>query len=165
MKTVARRVSEVMAVAVAMAAAGLSLTAQTPAAGTPVGAPAGDNRAWYDPSRIFGVSPQAQTTPQQFGSENLAAPPPPPGQHASAAPPPPLDSITATVSDYSFNPYGKFMVVLENGQIWRQLQGDSGTAHFNKGEKNTVVIERGMLGSYNLTINDSVKTYKVERLK
>jgi len=133
-----------------------------PPAMTAAAPPPADNRSWYDPSRIFGVSPNAQTTPQQFGSENLAAPAPKPGEVAA---PQALDSITANVSDYSFNSSGHFILVLENGQIWRQLQGDTDRAHFDKHGTNTVTISRGMIGSYNLTIGDSVKTFKVERLK
>ncbi len=119
-----------------------------------------DNRPWYDPGRIVGLSPSAQTKPEQFGGENLAPPPPPPGQVAADQP---LDSIAATVSDYSFNPYGKFIVVLDNGQIWQQL--DSDIAHFIKGVKNSVTISRGMLGSYNLVVNDGSAMFKVRRLK
>jgi hypothetical protein len=142
--------------------------AQTPP--PPVAAPpaaAADNRPWYDTDRIFGVSPREQTTPQQFGGENLQAPPPPPGtpQTAANTPPPVIDSITATVTDYSFNPYDKFVVFLDNGQIWKQLESDTGTkARFEKGGKNVVVISRGFIGSYNITINDG-PVYKVTRVK
>jgi hypothetical protein len=134
-----------------------------PAAAAPV-----DNRPWYDPNRIFGVNPREQTTPEQFGGENLQAPPPPPGTPQSAAntPPPAIDSITATVTDYSFNPYDKFVVFLDNGQIWKQIESDSGgKARFLKGEKNTVTISRGFVGSYNLSVNDSSTVFKVTRVK
>jgi hypothetical protein len=146
------------------------VAATPPPAGTAPAAvaPPADNRPWYDPGRIFGVSPREQTTPQQFGGENLQAPPPPPGtpQTAANTPPPALDSITATVTDYSFNPYDKFVVFLDNGQIWKQLESDSGgKARFLKGEKNTVTISRGFIGSYNLTVNDSDAVFKVTRVK
>ena len=141
-----------------------------PAAEAPAAAaapPGGDSRPWYDPGRIFGVSPREQTTPEQFGGENLAPPPPPPGtpQTAANTPPPALDSITATVTDYSFNPYNKFVVFLDNGQIWKQLESDTGLkARFQKDGKNVVVISRGFVGSYNMTINDG-PAYKVARVK
>lgn len=140
--------------------------AEPPAAATTAPQTA-DNRPWYDPDRIFGVSPRQQTTPAQFGGENLAPPPPPPGtpQTAENTPPAALDSITATVTDYSFNPYGKFLVILDNGQIWQQLESDSGEAKFLKNGKNTVTISRGFIGSYNLVINDSAALFKVRRLK
>ena len=129
--------------------------------------PPEDSRAWYDPSRIFGVSPRQQTKPEQFGGEALDVPPPPPGTPATPqnTPPPALDSITAGVTDYSFNPYDKFLVILDNGQIWQQIQSDTGKATFDKHGKNTVTISRGFIGSYNLVVNDSSLLFKVRRLK
>ena len=62
-----------------------------PAAAPP--AAAADNRPWYDPGRILGVTPDAQTKPEQFGGENLAPPPPPPGQVAANQPPPDLSVL------------------------------------------------------------------------
>jgi hypothetical protein len=106
-----------------------------------------------------GVAPQ--TTPQQFGSERLAQPP---AQEAEKAKE--IDGITATLTEYAKNPFGKFIVFLDNGQVWRQLQGDSGEARFNRNPKdNKVTISRAIFGSYSMLLNDSVKTYKVERIK
>jgi hypothetical protein len=57
-------------------------------------------------------------------------------------------------------------VFLDNGQVWRQMQGDADRAHFRpKAKDNKVIISRGSLGSYNITINDSPKLYKVTRVK
>jgi len=136
--------------------------AQPPAAET------ADNRPWYSVDRIFGVAPRDQHTADQFGGENIAPPTPPPGAPATPAnmtPPPPLDSISAGVTEYSFTVYGKFIVILDNGQVWEQLQSDSGLAHFMKSGKNTVTISRGALGSYDLVINDASVLFKVKRLK
>jgi len=130
-----------------------------------------DNRPWYDPDRIFGTSPEQQTRPEQFGGENLkppAPPPPKPGEAAPPAPPPPpeaIDSISAKVTDFALNPYGRFVVFLDNGQIWQQLEGDTDRAYFNKAGGDTVVISRGLLGSYNLVINDKGIAFKVKRIK
>jgi hypothetical protein len=138
-----------------------------PAAAPAPPAATADNRPWYDPNRILGVNPREQTAPQQFGGENLQPPPPPPGTPRTAenTPPPVIESITATVTDYSFNPYDKFVVFLDNGQIWKQLEGDTGTkARFVKGGTNVVVVSRGFIGSYNMTINDG-PAYKVTRVK
>jgi len=106
-------------------------------------------------------SPSGQMTPAQFGSEALAPPPAAPGQAA----PEPLDSITATVDDFALNPFGRFTVFLDNGQIWKQLEGDTGKAYFSKNSKNRVAISRGMIGSYNLVINDHGNLFKVKRIK
>ena len=124
-----------------------------------------DNRAWYDPGRIFGTSPAQQTTPEQFGAEALAPPPAPPHKPGEPAPPQPIDSISAKVSDYAYNPYGRAVVFLDNGQIWQQILGDTDRPHFKKGETNTVVISRGALGSYNMVINGTGAAIKVHRIK
>jgi hypothetical protein len=105
--------------------------------------------------------PSQQTTPQQFGSENLPAAP-----TKEEEAPAELDSIAAGVTEYAFTPFGKFIVFLDNGQVWRQIQGDADHAIFRKVAKdNKVTIERGFIGSYNLTLNDSSRVYKVTRVK
>jgi len=122
------------------------------------------DESWFGLGSLFGGDsrpPAQQTTPQQFGSEALAPPPAAPGQ----ATPEPLDSITATVSDFAYNPYGRFTVFLENGQIWQQNQGDTDQAHFNKNSKDQVTISRGFIGSYNLVIAGHKGLYKVKRIK
>ncbi len=122
-----------------------------------------EQKSWFgfDLSGLFGASPEQQTTPQQFGSDKL------PETHAKeevAAQA--VDSITAGVTDYAYTPFGKFIVFLNNGQVWRQIEGDADHALFKKVAKdNKVTISRGFIGSYNLTINDSDKVYKVTRVK
>jgi hypothetical protein len=122
-----------------------------------------EQRSWFgfDLDGLFGSSPAQQTTPQQFGSDRLAS------THAkeetaAAA----VDSITAGVTDVAYTPFGRFIVFLENGQVWRQIEGDADHATFKKPAKdNKVTISRGFIGSYNLTINNSDKLFKVTRVK
>ena len=124
-------------------------------------------KSWFgfDVGGLFGTAPAQQTTPQQFGSDKLPAPPPPP-PGAEPAQPPVIDSITAGVTDYAIKPFGKFIVFLDNGQVWKQQEGDADHAHFEKNPKdNKVTISRGFIGSYNMTLNDSDKVYKVTRVK
>ncbi len=122
-----------------------------------------EQRSWFgfDLGSLFGAAPAQQSTPQQFGSDKL------PETHAkeevAAAT---VDSITAKVTDVAFTPFGKFIVFLDNGQVWRQIEGDADHAIFRKPAKsNTVTIGRGFIGSYNLTINDSARLFKVTRVK
>lgn len=122
-----------------------------------------EQRSWFgfDISGLFGASPSRQTTPQQFGSENLSATKEKVGKAEQE-----VDSITAGVTEYAYTPFGKFIVFLDNNQVWRQLQGDADRAIFRKVPRdNKVTISRGFIGSYNLTINDSSKVFKVERIK
>jgi hypothetical protein len=134
--------------------------AEGPRTGPPT---AEQQKSWFgfDFGDIFG-GPGQQTTPQQFGSEHLPAPPLKEGE-----PPPegPIDSITANVTDYALNPFGKFVVFLESGQVWKQIGGESDLANFKKSGGNIVLISRGMLGSYNMQINGSNRVFKVKRIK
>lgn len=147
-----------------------ALSAPSPAVASaqPAGPPTEEQqKSWFgfDIGNIFGTAPAQQTTPQQFGSDKLPAPPPPPPGTAPAQPPE-VDSISAGVTDYALNPFGKFIVFLDNGQVWKQIEGDSDHALFRKDPKdNKVTISRGFVGSYNLTLNDGNKIFKVTRVK
>ena len=103
----------------------------------------------------FGFSrPQPTTKPEDFGK------PPPeslPGE---------INEVTANVLEFAKNPRGKSVFILENGQVWRQLDSD-GTLVIDPPQGTTmkVTIERGALGSYNLTIAGRNGLIKVFRLK
>lgn len=109
-----------------------------------------------------GNAPPQQTSPDKFGADNLPRPEAPPPAAGAPAAPEQIDSISAKVTDYSINPFGKFIVFLDNGQVWKEMDVDK--AHFES-SGNTVMIERGAIGSYNMHINDSNKVYKVVRIK
>jgi hypothetical protein len=122
-----------------------------------------EQKSWFgfDLGNLFGAAPAQQTTPQQFGSDKL---PETLAKEQSAAVA--VDSITAGVTDFAYTPFGKFIVFLDNGQVWRQIEGDTDHAIFKKPAKsNKVKIGRGFIGSYNLTLNDSARVYKVTRVK
>jgi hypothetical protein len=122
-----------------------------------------EQSSWFgfNLSGLFGSSPEQQTTPQQFGQEKT------PDIHVKEdAAAQEIDSITAGVTNYAFTPFGKFIVFLDNGQVWQQIEGDAEHANFHKNPKdNKVTIERGFIGSYNLKVNDSDKVFKVTRMK
>lgn len=122
-----------------------------------------EQKSWFgfDLSGLFAASPEAQTTPDKFGSDRL-----PETKARTETVEAAVDSISAGVTEYAYTPFGKFIVFLDNGQVWRQIQGDSGHADFRTNPKdNKVTISRGFIGSYNLTINGSAKVFKVSRVK
>ncbi len=125
-----------------------------------------EQKNWFgfDLGSLLGTSPAQQTTPDKFGSEALQGSAPPPTAAGEPPPPEALERITAKVTEYSYTPFGKFVIFLDNGQIWRQVEGDSDKADFH-GSDISVTISRAALGSYSLTIGDSSKTYKVKRVK
>jgi hypothetical protein len=121
-----------------------------------------EQESWFgfDLGNLFGGGGEA-TTPEQFGKERT-----PEAQAAREAEEREVESISAGVREVSFTLSGHFIVFLDNGQVWRQLQGDSDRAHFKSDPKeNRVTISRGALGSYNLSINGSGKIFKVTRVK
>lgn len=123
-----------------------------------------EQKSWFgfDIGDLFGTSPATQTTPQQFGAENTAAV----KARQESQKPKQIESITAGVTEYAYTPFGKFIVFLDNGQVWRQIPGDSDHAYFaRKASDNTVRLSRGLLGSYQLQINGSERVYKVTRIK
>ena len=73
--------------------------------------------------------------------------------------------VVSRLVSYNFDHYGNFTVTLSNGQIWRQISGDTTYAHWNEIASNyTVVITRGALGSFNLRIQKSPGLFKVKRV-
>jgi hypothetical protein len=103
----------------------------------------------------FSRQQQAATKPEDFGK---SAP--------SPAPEEVLTEITAVVIEFATTPRGKAIFILDNGQVWRQLDADS-TVVLDPAAGTTmkVTIEQGALGSYNLTIEGRRSLIKVSRLK
>jgi hypothetical protein len=107
---------------------------------------------------LFGGGSNA-TTPEAFGKERTP-------KVQAAREHEEIESISSQLSEVSFTPFGQFIIFLANGQVWKQLQGDSARAHFrSKPTDNTVTISRGFLGSYNLSLNGSAEVFKVTRVK
>jgi hypothetical protein len=71
--------------------------------------------------------------------------------------------MVAGVASITFDPRGHFTVTLDNGQVWRQLEGDTGV--LQKAGISTVRISRGALGSYDLNVEGRNATYRVMRLR
>jgi hypothetical protein len=102
----------------------------------------------------FGFS-KAQTPPQTVDEYGKPAPPPPPEE---------VKGITANVVEYARTPRGLSVFILENGQIWKQSEGDT-TVVRDPPSPMKVTIENGFLGSYNLIIEGRNGLIKVTRLK
>lgn len=139
---------------------------QAAAAETPQQVAKEEGSSWFGLDHLFEGRPAPQVEPKQFGSDRL------PAQEQAKVMPPAiaaahdLESITATLTDFAFNHTDRFIVFLDNGQVWQQSDGDSDKAHFRtKPGDNTVIITRGMIGTYQLQIGTAKKIYKVTRIK
>lgn len=82
-----------------------------------------------------------------------------------AAPKSAVRHVTSRLATYSFDRYGIFTVTLSNGEVWRQIGGDTTYAHWKQPASTyTVDITRGALGSYNLRVRNGTGLFKVERI-
>ena len=96
------------------------------------------------------------TKPEEFGKPQ--PPVPVPGGE--------INQITSTVIEFATTPRGKALFVLENGQVWRQLDADdTRVLPPDPGKPMKVTIEIGFMESYNLLIEGRNALIKVRRLK
>ena len=100
----------------------------------------------------------------EFGAAPTQAVPPPVTARAPARP---LGSgkLVSNVTQYSFSQHGQFTVVLDNGEIWRQLDSDDGIARFKHSGANVVQISKGFWGSYDMKLNAANDVFKVTRVR
>jgi hypothetical protein len=78
----------------------------------------------------------------------------------------PARENASRMRSYSFDRYGIFTVTLENGEVWRQISGDSSFARWNEpAQRYAVRITRGVLGSYNLQVRNSPGLFKVRPVR
>jgi hypothetical protein len=127
-------------------------------------APKQEDSAWYDPTGWFGSDEKAAApgSPAAFGAERI-----PEGQAVAGEPPKPrpVNHVTANVTAVNYSANGRFVVTLDNGQVWRQIDGDSTVARFENNKRYAVTISRGLIGSYNLVIEGQTALFKVKRVK
>ena len=69
------------------------------------------------------------------------------------------------VADYRTIPYERLVVELENGQVWRQINGDVKKIRVNLSKNQTVDISESSLGGYQLRLNEMRRIIRVERIK
>ena len=104
---------------------------------------------------IAAAAPPVAAPPIGLGSERLP-------RTASAAPRR-AQELTAGIAGITYDARGRFTVTLDNGQVWRQLEGD--TAVLQGARNSTVRISRGALDSYDLNVVGRNASYRVLRLQ
>jgi len=103
----------------------------------------------------FGLSRPA-TKAEEFGK-----PPAPP-----QAGPKEITEISAGVIEMAKNAYGRALFVLDNGQVWKQIDGDQSNVDEPKsGQPMKVTIEKALFGSYALKVEGRRGIVKVRRVK
>jgi hypothetical protein len=77
-----------------------------------------------------------------------------------------ITEISSNVIEFAKTPFGKAVFILANGQVWRQLDADNTNVLAPQvGQTMKVLIEKGWLNSYNLTIEGRNGLIKVTRLQ
>ena len=72
------------------------------------------------------------------------------------------EQISAVVTDIAHRPYGEFVVLLDNGQIWEQKHRDN---RFRIDVGDSVTISKGFVSGFRLSAGDRNNSVQVERLK
>ena len=131
-----------------------SLPASAPVAAAGLPAPPTPRKSGGWVSDIFGGGDAATVPQQQFGMSTPAS--------ASKK----VDRVTSRMAAYSFDKYGIFTATLANGQVWRQVSGDTNYAHWRKpAESYLVNISRGWMGSYKFEVKDNAGMFRVRRIR
>lgn len=132
----------------------------------------GEDRQWLD---CYYAAAQAMRTALHLQPAPQARPvtPLPQGKakvtaefgRETAAPVISVSHVQSRMTSYKFNALGTFTVTLENGQVWRQVDGDTDHAHWKKPAASYVVsITSGFLKSYNFQVQGLPGLYKVLRI-
>jgi hypothetical protein len=131
------------------------------------------DRAWLDcyyasaaPMRSeLGLTPAPQVASAPAPLPVAPAPPPPDRFGLKALPATHGDYVATHMASYRFDRNRIFTVTLTNGQTWRQVSGDTHTAHWTRPAGSYAVkITRGSFSSFNFQIEGSPEIYKVDRV-
>ncbi|MGS2719461.1 hypothetical protein [Paraglaciecola aestuariivivens] len=83
------------------------------------------------------------------------------GYEHTQAPKGMLEKLSLPVSKVNKTPFGRMVITLENGQVWRQ--SDKVRLKIKPGQN--VTIERGVLGSFFMSTDQVKKSIRVKRVK
>ena len=111
---------------------------------------------------------QAREAPGRVDGFGLSAPEPVTRveDFGKPASPPEITQITATVLELARTARGRSIFILDNGQVWRQLDGDdTDVGEPRPGKTMKVAIAAGFLGNFNLTIEGRNGSIRVRRVK
>jgi hypothetical protein len=75
--------------------------------------------------------------------------------------------LRAIATSITTSKSGKYIIVLENGQVWRQIPGDTNKLRVRRGAESgqEVVIKRRSLGAHALLLSNSKLSILVRRVK
>lgn len=102
---------------------------------------------------IGGLTKQART-PEEFGLDDEP-------EEAEI-----VTEITGNISDFRISGTGRIIVLLDNGQIWQQIQGDTTRLQERIMARQTSAnIETAAMGTYLMRLSPSEKSIRVRRIQ
>lgn len=121
----------------------------------------GKDAATTAPAPTPTPAPVAKTAPQGIGADQVIAATESKEEKAQK-----LEKATGLqVSRYDTVPYEKLQVTLENGQIWRQITGDTQKIRIDLKRNQTVDITESSLSGYKMQLNEMRRSVRVERVR
>lgn len=76
-----------------------------------------------------------------------------------------VQSEESIVADFAYNQNDKLIIVLSNGQVWKQRTGDSVDVFLKTGDSPRVVVREGAVSGYRMNFPDLNKTIIVSRIQ
>ena len=118
-------------------------------------------RAAREPSRAA-VNPAAEPAPVEgIGADQVRL-----RKQSAADIEASLESASGLrVARYREVPYRRLQIELENGQVWRQIAGDTQRLRVDLERNQTVDIDESRISGYKLRLNEIKRTIRVERIR
>jgi hypothetical protein len=76
-----------------------------------------------------------------------------------------LQREESIVADFAYNQNDKLIIVLSNGQVWKQRTGDSVDVFLKKGDAPKVIVRKGAVSGYRMNFPDLNQTIIVSRIQ
>jgi hypothetical protein len=122
-----------------------------PAPGAPAPVPPRAAAPTPTPAAVATPAP----APRQFGDDSL------PLDKRAPSPKSSPDELPAKVASIRKDRFGDAIITLDNGQTWRQTEGNS----FSAASGTDVILKKGVLGAYFMALADGNRSIKVKRVE
>mgnify|MGYP001826504891 CR=1 FL=1 len=103
----------------------------------------------------------ARTSPTGIGAEQVIANEKAKGKQKDAR----QEAQGMVIAKYEWVPYERMVVTFENGQVWRQIKGDTKRIRTSLERNQTADITESGFGGYMLRLNEIRRTIRVERIR
>jgi hypothetical protein len=126
--------------------------------------PASEEQQRLSATARTGIGPAPVLSQPQLGMRDPKVPP----EQFGLAQRDTADHVAARMIDFTLDRTEIFTATLSNGQVWRQVSGDTSHVRWEKSAQKmvyNVLVEHGALGSYNFRVEGQAGTYKVVRLR